>query len=470
MKRTPELYAVTGKPVAHSLSPEIFKRLFRSMGRDAVYMRLAADSAAEALETAREIGMSGLNVTSPFKETFLTCLDGMDHHASKIGAVNCIGLDGRLGAFPGGRSLGVRSRGGSDSFQRRRDGSARALGHNTDFLGLLGALNTQGFSPAGRTALVLGTGGAARAAAYGLKKQRAARVILAGRSAEKTCMAARALGCDGMSLGDAEKTIGRVDLCVSCLPFPLSQILGVAPPDTVLMVDAHYAGAPAGPNDGVRRASAALSWLFHQAVPSFEIFTGLEVPKDIKKEAWQEFSRREKRRKPHVAFIGFMGAGKTTVGRIFAELTGSEFYDTDEMIEAAAGVPAARIFESRGEATFRALEKPVIEKLATAEGGPRKVIAVGGGAVLDKDNCRVLAGACHIIWLWAPAAAAVARIDAATRPVLDRDRPLASARRILAARLPLYAAASDLVIGAAARIPREIAGRVKDELDQAFKN
>ncbi len=404
MKRTPELYAVTGKPVAHSLSPEIFKRLFRSMGRDAVYMRLAADSAAEALETAREIGMSGLNVTSPFKETFLTCLDGMDHHASKIGAVNCIGLDGRLGAFPGGRSLGVRSRGGSESFQRRRDGSARAL------------------------------------------------------------------GCDGMSLGDAEKTIGRVDLCVSCLPFPLSQILGVAPPDTVLMVDAHYAGAPAGPNDGVRRASAALSWLFHQAVPSFEIFTGLEVPKDIKKEAWQEFSRREKRRKPHVAFIGFMGAGKTTVGRIFAELTGSEFYDTDEMIEAAAGMPVARIFESRGEATFRALEMPVIEKLAAAEGGPRKVIAVGGGAVLDKDDRKALAGACRIIWLWAPAAAAVARIDAATRPVLDRDRPLASARRILAARLPLYAAASDLVIGAAARIPREIAGRVKDELDQAFKN
>ncbi len=470
MKRTSELYAVTGKPVAHSLSPEIFERLFRSMGRDAVYMRLAADSTAEALETAREIGMRGLNVTSPFKETVLTCLDAMDHHASKIGAVNCIRLDGELGASSGGRSLGVRSRGGSDSFPRKRGGSARALGHNTDFLGLLGALNTRGFSPAGRTALVLGTGGAARAAAYGLKKERAARVILAGRSAEKTCAAARALGCDGMSLGDAEKALGRVDLCVSCLPFPAARILSAPLPDTVLMVDAHYAGAATGTKDGVCQTQAALSWLFHQAVPSFEIFTGLEVPKDIKKEAWQEFSKREKRRKPDVAFIGFMGAGKTTVGRIFAKLTGSEFYDTDEMIEAAAGMPVVRIFESRGEATFRALENSVIGKLAGAAGGTRKVISVGGGAVLDEDNRRALAGSCRIIWLWAPAAAAVARIDAATRPVLERGQPLASARRILAARLPLYAAASDLVIGTSARTLRETAGRIKDELDQTVQN
>src|SRR5512139_3297926 len=89
----PDLFAVTGKPVAHSLSPDIFRLLFGALGINAFYMRLAAHSAREALDTARQIGLRGLNVTSPFKEEMISLVDGLDEPASRIGAVNCLAVD-----------------------------------------------------------------------------------------------------------------------------------------------------------------------------------------------------------------------------------------------------------------------------------------------------------------------------------------------------------------------------------------
>ena len=451
----PEIFAVTGKPVAHSLSPEIFRLLFSSAGRDGVYTRLAADSAREALEIARAIGLRGLNVTSPFKEEMMSLVDGLDEHAAKIGAVNCVRLDER-----------------------------HATGYDTDFIGLIGTLESLGKSPAGLTALVLGTGGAARAAAYGLTKAGAARVILASRSQEKAEAAAQVLSCDWAPLKDAPAILARVDICVSCLPFPASRVLPVSPrkgnsaveapyagaPHGAIIIDAHYAsapGAPQGPNRGNQSFPAALRWLFHQAVPSFEILTGVKVDESLKRKAWDGFASRKARIKRHLALVGFMGAGKTTTGRQLARLLGREFVDTDETISAVAGMSIPEIFELRGESSFRSLEKSVIDKIVPAE-GRRKVISVGGGAILDEENRRILSQNCRVVWLWAPAGTAVSRIEAATRPILDADRPLESAERTLAARLPLYAAVSDLIVNASGGSPLDIARRIQDEMDQAL--
>jgi shikimate dehydrogenase len=432
-----ELFAVTGKPVAHSLSPELFRLLFRAFGRNAAYTRLAADSAEEALETARAIGLRGLNVTSPFKEVMISRLDRLNEHAAKIGAANCLALAG-----------------------------ANSTGYNTDFIGLIGTLYSAGVSPEGRAALVLGTGGAARAAAYGLVRAKAARVILAGRSIDRARAAARGLGCDAARLDDAERILGAVDVCVSCLPFPAARILPDPLPTGALIVDAHYAGAATAPEDGPPGPSTALRWLFHQAIPSFEIFTGLEVPKSVEQRIWEDFAMRETHRKPHIALVGFMGAGKTATGRQLARLMGCEFTDTDEAIEGATGMTIPEIFKLRGESSFRSLEKSAIEERVS--GGAGKVISVGGGAVLDEDNRKVLATSCRVVWLWVSARTALRRIDVSTRPVLSPDRPLESAERTLASRTPLYASLSDLIVNSESGTPLEVAGRIKDEMDQAL--
>jgi shikimate kinase len=250
---------------------------------------------------------------------------------------------------------------------------------------------------------------------------------------------------------------------VSCLPFPASRVLPDPTPDGTLIVDAHYASPAPAAGRQTRGSSSALRWLFHQAVPSFEIFTGLEVPRPDARKIWEAFTELEPRPKPHIALVGFMGTGKTTTGRELARLGGSDFVDTDELVEAEAGESVPAIFERLGESSFRSLERAVIERIASSGGSP-KVISVGGGAVLDKSNREALARACHVVWLWAPARTALSRVEVGSRPVLDPGRPLESAERTLAARLPLYASAADLIINATVGDPPQVARRIRDEM------
>ncbi|MBP1766005.1 MAG: shikimate dehydrogenase [Candidatus Aminicenantes bacterium] len=450
----PEIYAVTGKPVVHSLSPELFGLFFRTFNRNAVYTRLAADSALEALATARAIGLRGLNVTSPFKEEMVSLVDGLDEPAAKIGAVNCLALAGAGARGGQGRSVGAGS-------------GVPSRGYNTDFIGLIGTLASFGVDAAGCRALILGTGGAGRAAAYGLVGAGAGKVFIAGRSREKARAAARRLGCAWARILDAPAILKDVDVCISCLPFPFSRVLTSPRRGGCLIVDAHYGSAPEGPAPGKTGPPAALRWLFHQAIPSFEILTGVKVDEGLRRKAWDEFASGKGRRHRHIALVGFMGAGKTTTGRQLAQLMGQEFIDTDEAIGAVAGMSITEIFKLRGESSFRSLEKSVIGKIVPPE-GRRKVISVGGGAVLDEENRRTLTQNCRVVWLWTPARTAVARIDAATRPVLDPGRPLESAERTLRARLPLYASVADLIVNASVGSPLDVARRIQGEMDQAL--
>lgn len=91
---------------------------------------------------------------------------------------------------------------------------------------------------------------------------------------------------------------------------------------------------------------------------------------------------------PLIALVGFMGAGKTTVGRILATRLGFDFIDTDDIIVERAGAPIAAIFSSRGEAEFRRLEAEALQSLV---GRSRLVIAAGGGAPAQEANRRFFA-------------------------------------------------------------------------------
>jgi len=142
--------------------------------------------------------------------------------------------------------------------------------------------------------------------------------------------------------------------------------------------------------------------------------------------------------------VGLMGAGKTTIGRQLARLTGKTFYDSDHEIEARTGVRIPVIFEIEGEAGFRVRESEMIAELATL---PNIVLATGGGAVLDPNNRQVLANHGTVIYLRAGIDDILARTQhEKNRPLLQTANPRAKLEALFAQRDPLYREVADIVV------------------------
>lgn len=141
---------------------------------------------------------------------------------------------------------------------------------------------------------------------------------------------------------------------------------------------------------------------------------------------------------PNVVLTGFMGTGKTTVGRALAELLGFDFVDTDQMIEADHG-PIPMIFAEQGEAAFRDIERQVAADLATHTG---LVVATGGRLMLDDDNAASLGATGRVFCLFAPVEVILERVlgdGTAHRPLLDSDDPARRITDLLTERQSAYA-------------------------------
>ena len=137
-----------------------------------------------------------------------------------------------------------------------------------------------------------------------------------------------------------------------------------------------------------------------------------------------------------IALVGLMGAGKTTVGRRLAARLGLPFVDSDAAIEQAEGMSIAEMFDSRGEAAFRARERQAIAALA--DGSPR-VIAVGGGAFADESNRNLLLERSTVIWLDAPFEILARRLaGGGDRPLLRGPDSEAALGALAAERAPFY--------------------------------
>ncbi|GIX06821.1 MAG: shikimate kinase [Candidatus Poribacteria bacterium] len=141
----------------------------------------------------------------------------------------------------------------------------------------------------------------------------------------------------------------------------------------------------------------------------------------------------------NIVLVGFMGSGKTSVGRELARRLGWEFVDTDALIERMAGRSIPEIFRERGEPYFRDLES---EAIRTATCGTRTVLATGGGAVLRPENMSRLKAAGLVVLLDAEAEELYRRVvNEGRRPLLEVADPLARIRELLEYRRPYYAQA-----------------------------
>lgn len=155
-----------------------------------------------------------------------------------------------------------------------------------------------------------------------------------------------------------------------------------------------------------------------------------------------------------VILIGFMGTGKTAVGRELARILGGEFVDLDEEVVRRAGLPVAEIFLRRGEGWFRRAEK---EALATACRGASVVIAAGGGAACDAENLLEMRSAGTVVLLRAEPETILSRLEGdVSRPLLSGGDRREAVERLLAEREAWYSRA-DLAVATDGKDPGEVA-------------
>ena len=391
-------YGCIGEHLPHSFSKEIHGEI-----ADYAYklQELTPDE-LPAFLAARSF--RGVNVTIPYKQAVIPCLDETDPTARAIGAVNTIvNRDGKL------------------------------FGFNTDLYGLIRLIRRTGLDLSGKKVLIPGTGGTSRTAAFAAK-QLGAREI---RKISRT-------GRDGsLTYEDALRDHTDAQIILNTTPCgmypnpdarplplePFTRLEGVVdviynPLRSRLVLDARARGIP---------AEGGLYMLVAQAVRASEIFLDTAYPEDLTDRIYARILRR----KENVVLIGMPGSGKSAVGQILAEKTGRPFADTDQLIVEKAGKSIPDIFREDGEEAFRDLESEVIRDVSL-QGG--QVLSTGGGAILRPENVTVLRQNGRLFWLDRNPEDLIPTDD---RPLADTDAKMKQLYRV---RKPLYQAAADETI------------------------
>ena len=170
----------------------------------------------------------------------------------------------------------------------------------------------------------------------------------------------------------------------------------------------------------------------------------------------------------NLVLIGFMGSGKSSIGRILATKLGAQLTDTDAMIVQEAGMPITQIFAGEGEEGFRNFESRVLEKLV-ARNASGMVIATGGGIVTREANLPLLHRLGFVIELTASEEVIFERVSRnKARPLLHTPNPRETVSKLLAVRAPLYAAAADFTIDTSARSHTEVAEAILAEAHRRY--
>lgn len=382
-----------GEKLGHSYSPRIHAEL-------ADYEYKLYEKKPEEVEAfVREGDWHGLNVTIPYKKTVIPFCDELTELAEMIGSVNTL--------------------------LRRPDGSI--LGDNTDAYGFETLLRKTGFVPAGKKALVLGSGGASATVCACLRHQ-GGEVVVVSRSGETNYGNVAELQSDaalivnttplGMYPKNGEKAL---DLT----PFSrLEAVLDVVynPARTALLLQAEELGVP---------FAGGLRMLVAQGVRASEIFLGHPHPAQELERIYSKLNSEMQ----NVILIGMPGSGKSTIAGRLAIVLGRENVEADAEIEKVAGCSIPQIFAMEGEEGFRRRESEVLAELGKRSG---LVISTGGGCVTRQENYPLLHQNGTII-----------RITRDLSKLAREGRPLsmnADLRRMAAVRDPLYARFADATV------------------------
>jgi shikimate dehydrogenase len=260
---TTRVVGIIGDPVGHSRSPAMHNAAFDALGLDWVYVAFPVPrgEGAAAVRAVATLGLAGLNVTMPHKADAAAGCDDLSSEAAALRAVNTVVNTG-----------------------------GKLVGHSTDGDGFLRALDDEGITVAGKLAVVLGTGGAARAITHALGRA-GAQVTVAGRRPEAV-RSAVSLAPGGVAVSLDELDVERFDVIVNATPLGMN---GEPPPfdpavlqagqfvfdtvypvETPLLREARARGL---------QATGGLGMLVHQGALSFSLWTGVEPPMDVMRAA-----------------------------------------------------------------------------------------------------------------------------------------------------------------------------------------
>ena len=278
IKATTRIYGIFGHPVSQSLSPAMHNAAFTHLGLDCVYLAFDVDprNVAQAVSSIRALGLCGINVTIPHKQSVMAGLDEIASEASMVGAVNTI----------------VNENG-------------RLKGYNTDVSGVLRALHSElEFAPRGKNVYIVGAGGASRAVIVAMCTGGARSVSIVNRTylkaqklSEEFSPQFGSVAFSAASLDDTDRVaelIAQADIVINCssagmgdiepLCLPLDLLgkdcvvydLVYKPPVTPLVRDSRALGL---------KSESGLGMLLYQGVDAFEIWTGEDAPVEVMREA-----------------------------------------------------------------------------------------------------------------------------------------------------------------------------------------
>ena len=237
---TTKLIGIVGYPVGHSLSPNIHNRAFEALSLDFVYLKLPTPDVKDFFENARAIGIAGFSVTIPHKTAVIPLLDELTPEAREVGAVNTVSSNG-----------------------------GKWIGDNTDVRGVRAALDSAGFDPANKTIVILGAGGASKAAVAAVKGAKDVTVL-----SRREVPEASNHSCDLLINATPIGMFPYVDMSPVRGVIPASVVLDMVynPPITRLLRSAREQG-----KTGIQGTTMFLA----QAARQFEIWTGRHAPSEI---------------------------------------------------------------------------------------------------------------------------------------------------------------------------------------------
>lgn len=410
-------FGLLGENLMHSYSPILHDIICDETGLSYEY-RLFEKKEDELESFIKEGEWAGLNVTIPYKTEVIKYIDELSPEAAAIGAVNTI---------------------------VRRNG--KLVGYNTDYYGLKSMIDDNNIIVNGKRCAVLGNGGAAKAASQVLFDRGAAEVrVLSHKAIDESESFSEISDCEILLNATP---VGMYPYAGRTIVNPgsftkLNQVIDLIynPLRTELVCQA---------KKNLIDSIGGLDMLIWQGIYSATLF-GREKFED-RYGIFRRVKNKLLNRLSNIVLIGMPGSGKSTIGKMLAEKTGKEFYDTDSLIEAREGKNIPEIFKECGEEYFRDIERAVINELSEVKGA---VISTGGGAVEREENYYSLAANGRILL-----------IDRAADSLTTTGRPLSQEKgieRLYRMRFPLYRSWADDIIECNSKSVEEIIEDITEKI------
>jgi len=265
-----ELYGVIGNPVRHSLGPIMHNAAFSQKGVNAVYLTFESDDIEGAVKGMRSLGIKGMSVTIPYKSSVMPFLDELDPLAKEIGAVNTV-----------------------------VNNNNRLIGFNTDASGVLKALE-EVVSVNGKSCIIIGAGGAARAIGFILKKNNV-KLMIANLSVKRGMELCRSLDAGFIEMEQVPDV--KADILINTTPVGMSPVIDICPvPENALRPGMTVMDIIYNPKTTKLLHLAAgrgcrvvegIGMFIYQGADQFRLWTGKDAPVDVMKKVVEEYLYNE---------------------------------------------------------------------------------------------------------------------------------------------------------------------------------